>query len=295
MTDPPGNVARHLLPFAIRNRIDEAHETIQIFTSMRNPRVLRSIAPSAVRGLVLQRGKQGDTTEIPASHAARFDWRYPHDHPEMHALYERAKEQQWNASTYLPWETSVDPANPDVPIIPEDFLDLKTANQIGILLDERDQRRLLQSFACWALSQFLHGEQGALYRIRTRLASSHRRAGSATRSRPTAAWSTASSPAVIRSWCARAPRTNGVRCLRSISRCSWSTSTRSSSLRAARGTWATRGTSGSTQCSAYTFGLTTDVDPREAKITKLKVVRANSPAVEDQTKINGGRYTAGAT
>ncbi|MBI2390826.1 MAG: outer membrane protein transport protein [Deltaproteobacteria bacterium] len=44
----------------------------------------------------------------------------------------------------------------------------------------------------------------------------------------------------------------------------------------------------------YTFGFTTDVDPRSAKITKVKVVRANDPAEQDQTKINGGRYTAGA-
>jgi long-chain fatty acid transport protein len=44
----------------------------------------------------------------------------------------------------------------------------------------------------------------------------------------------------------------------------------------------------------YTFGFATDVDPRAAKITKVKVVRANDPAEQDQTKINGGRYTAGA-
>jgi long-chain fatty acid transport protein len=45
---------------------------------------------------------------------------------------------------------------------------------------------------------------------------------------------------------------------------------------------------------AYTFGFTTDVDPQTAQITKVKVVRANEPAPEDQTKINGGRYTGGA-
>jgi long-subunit fatty acid transport protein len=44
----------------------------------------------------------------------------------------------------------------------------------------------------------------------------------------------------------------------------------------------------------YTFGFATDVDPRAAKITKVKVVRANDPAEQDQTKINGGRYTASA-
>jgi len=45
---------------------------------------------------------------------------------------------------------------------------------------------------------------------------------------------------------------------------------------------------------AYTFGFTTDVDPKAAQITKVKVVRANDPAAEDQTKINGGRYSGGA-
>jgi long-chain fatty acid transport protein len=44
----------------------------------------------------------------------------------------------------------------------------------------------------------------------------------------------------------------------------------------------------------YTFGFTTDVDPAAAKITKVKVVRANDPADQDQTRINGGRYTGGA-
>ncbi len=44
----------------------------------------------------------------------------------------------------------------------------------------------------------------------------------------------------------------------------------------------------------YTFGFTTDVDPRAAKITKVKVVRANDPKEEDVTKVNGGRYSGGA-
>lgn len=45
---------------------------------------------------------------------------------------------------------------------------------------------------------------------------------------------------------------------------------------------------------AYTFGFTTSVDPAAAKITKVKVVRANDPAEQDQTKINGGVYSGSA-
>lgn len=45
---------------------------------------------------------------------------------------------------------------------------------------------------------------------------------------------------------------------------------------------------------AHTFGFTTDVDPRAAQITKVKAIRANDPADEDNTRVNGGRYTASA-
>jgi long-chain fatty acid transport protein len=43
---------------------------------------------------------------------------------------------------------------------------------------------------------------------------------------------------------------------------------------------------------AHTFGFTTDVDPHDASVTRVHVVRANYPAGE--VTINGGRYTAQA-
>jgi hypothetical protein len=158
MADPP-------LPRApsLANRLDAAAETAGLFTSLRNPRVLLALGPAALRGLVLHRGKQGRPTEVRARHAARFDWTYPDDHPEMRALYERAKQSQWNGATDLPWETPVDALDPAVPIVPDDFLDRETARRCGIPLDAGEHRRLTRDFACWALSQFLHGEQGALY------------------------------------------------------------------------------------------------------------------------------------
>jgi hypothetical protein len=148
---------------SLRDRLDAAGETAGLFAAMRNPKVMLAMGPAAVRGLLLRRGRQGTPTRVEAHHSARFDWGYPHDHPEMRELYERAKEKQWNGATDLPWATPVDPLDPEVPIVPEALLDRATAARHGIPLTVDEHRRLLSDFTAWVLSQFLHGEQGALF------------------------------------------------------------------------------------------------------------------------------------
>jgi hypothetical protein len=97
-----------LLPAKMREKIDPYMEALSIFTEVRDPRVLGALGPAGVRGLLLQRGKQGVPTKMPAHHAAHFDWSYPSDHPEMAELYRRAKQGQWDSDVHLPWKTSVD-------------------------------------------------------------------------------------------------------------------------------------------------------------------------------------------
>jgi len=41
---------------------------------------------------------------------------------------------------------------------------------------------------------------------------------------------------------------------------------------------------------AHTFAFATDVDPAEAGISRVKVVRANPVSDQDTVKVNGGRY-----
>ena len=110
------------MPARVRNALDTHVETLSVFAEIRDPRVLASLAPSGVRGLLLHRGKQGVPTRIQATHAAHFDWSYPSDQPEMRMLYDRAKKGQWDGAS-LPWHTDVDPLNPEVPLIPERFFD----------------------------------------------------------------------------------------------------------------------------------------------------------------------------
>ena len=150
------------LPHEIRRRLEPYVEAVQLMTATNNPKVLRSMAMPGVRGLILQRGKQGVPTTMPSHHRVYFDWTYPNDQPEMRELYQRAKEGQWNGDD-LPWHIDVDPENPEKPILPPKFMDYESLRNAGIRLTDLEERRLNASVASWMLSQFLHGEQGALF------------------------------------------------------------------------------------------------------------------------------------
>jgi hypothetical protein len=85
-----------ILPNNVRHRVEPYFDAVEVLTAVKDPRVMASLGPSGVRGLLLQRGKQGVPTLIQATHSAFFDWTYPSDQPEMQDLYRRAKLGQWN-------------------------------------------------------------------------------------------------------------------------------------------------------------------------------------------------------
>jgi hypothetical protein len=151
-----------LLPARMRSQIDAYFEALDVMSHLRDPRVFAALGPSGVRGLVLHRGKQGVPTHMPATHKAHFDWTYPSDQPEMADLYRRAKEGQWNGDS-LPWNTNVDPLSTEVRILPEQWVDFNKLESFGVKLNPKEKQELLYSMVAWMLSQFLHGEQGALY------------------------------------------------------------------------------------------------------------------------------------
>jgi len=153
----------NILPEQIKERLDPYVEAINTMSEVSDPKVLRSLGPAGVRGMLLKRGKQGVPTLIQASHKAHFDWTYPHDNPEMAELYRRAKRGQWDGETYLDWGTSVDPLNPEVPLLPEGFVNFEAAEKYGIKLNAKEKLEFRYSLCTWMLSQFLHGEQGALF------------------------------------------------------------------------------------------------------------------------------------
>lgn len=152
------------MPLKLRRTMERYGDAVRVMRGISDPRVARSLAPSAIRGLILNRGKQGTPTLMQARHKAHFDWTYPSDNPEMADLYKRAKEGQWDGDRDLDWSTDVDPEHPDRRLLPADFVDWKFGRDVlGMKLDASERQRFEESMAAWTLSQFLHGEQGALY------------------------------------------------------------------------------------------------------------------------------------
>ena len=127
-----------------------------------NLSVLRSMLGPAWRGLIEQRAKGADATDITVGYASHFDWRYSREFPEMRRLYEVAKTSQWNGTTDLDWSIEVDPFDPEVELIPETWIpayDLDVYRKT----DAREKAVQRHAILSWILSQFLHGEQGALF------------------------------------------------------------------------------------------------------------------------------------
>jgi len=127
-----------------------------------NLRVVKSLLGPAYRGLVRQQGKGVDALTMPVAYGATFDMKYSRTFPELAKLYEAAKTSQWNATTDLDWRVNVDPFDPNVPLIPESWLPVSEL-PLWSKLSEREKATQKHALLAWMLSQFLHGEQGALF------------------------------------------------------------------------------------------------------------------------------------
>lgn len=95
---------------------------------------------------------------VPMQIDAVFTWDYAHDDLRLVNLYEKAKAAQWNAMTDVDWGIEVDPEHVDD--LSRQALQLEESPFRS--LDERGQRELAWESQAWTISQFLHGEQGAL-------------------------------------------------------------------------------------------------------------------------------------
>ena len=87
-----------------------------------------------------------------------YTWRYESTRADLRALYEKAKTEQWDGRTYLPWDTEVDPG---AETIPDQNIAIH-GTHLWRKLDEKNIRELRQHAKSFTFSNFLHGEQGAL-------------------------------------------------------------------------------------------------------------------------------------
>ena len=104
----------------------------------------------------------GASQSVPVAMDTRFDWEYALERESLLALYEKGKVLTWNASD-LDWSIDVDM---------EKIMGARVAagsndvmNQLMAPprpLDARESVEMQLNMNAWMLSQFLHGEQGAL-------------------------------------------------------------------------------------------------------------------------------------
>ena len=95
-------------------------------------------------------GQQNETT---------FSWEYEDGQRDLLDLYDKGKRQQWDAALRLDWTLQLDPENPQqmddrsIPIFGTPLWDK---------LSDKDRINVRHHQQAHTLSQFMHGEQGAL-------------------------------------------------------------------------------------------------------------------------------------
>ena len=95
---------------------------------------------------------------ILTSFDSSYVWNYGNVKEGLADLYEKAKRDQWNSTTQLAWDTQVDPESH---ILPQAFNPLKGWREFE-KLNEKEKAKMHHAQVALQLSNFLHGEQGAM-------------------------------------------------------------------------------------------------------------------------------------
>jgi hypothetical protein len=87
-----------------------------------------------------------------------YTWGYQDTRQKLRDLYDKAVRAQWISDDVLPWQTSVDL---DAKMGPEQLMPLYGSDIWNRMSEDERKRMNIETFS-WTLSQFMHGEQGAL-------------------------------------------------------------------------------------------------------------------------------------
>jgi hypothetical protein len=97
---------------------------------------------------------------------ASFVWDYDARRPRLAKLYEKSKVSQWNAATDIDWDVDIDPGHISAEL-QERFaaaqFDFEATAVGSFARSSPENRWLIEAHShAWTVSQFMHGEQGAL-------------------------------------------------------------------------------------------------------------------------------------
>jgi len=104
----------------------------------------------------------GPLERVASAFESTFDWKYGLEKESLLSLYEKGKARTWNA-TDVDWSIDV-----DIERMAHDRVAMGSHEVMNTLLDPprplgaEESVRMQLEINAWMISQFLHGEQGAL-------------------------------------------------------------------------------------------------------------------------------------
>ncbi len=87
-----------------------------------------------------------------------YTWGYEETRQKLRDLYRKAQRGQWIAEDVLPWKQDVDIERPNWP----EELQPLFGSEVWTRMTAKERAAMHTETSSWTLSQFLHGEQGAL-------------------------------------------------------------------------------------------------------------------------------------
>ena len=89
----------------------------------------------------------------------QFNWEYDDGSDALLELYDKGKKQQWDASTRLDWSMELDPDNPMQ--LKDEAISIYDTD-VWRKMSDKEKAWLRRELQSNSISQFMHGEQGAL-------------------------------------------------------------------------------------------------------------------------------------
>src|SRR5437879_2135199 len=88
-----------------------------------------------------------------------FTWEYDEPREALLQLYSKGKKQQWDAAERIDWSLDLDPENP---MMLDDRVVHIWGTDLWNRMTEKERRQVRHHLQASTISQFMHGEQGAL-------------------------------------------------------------------------------------------------------------------------------------
>jgi hypothetical protein len=88
-----------------------------------------------------------------------FSWQYTEGRDDLLSLYGKGKREQWDATQRIDWSLPLGDENPMG--LPDDMIPI-VGSDLWNRMARDDRATLRRHLQAWQVSQFLHGEQGAL-------------------------------------------------------------------------------------------------------------------------------------